>query len=519
MTPRIPRPLKIALLTVVGIALFSCARRFTREGPLGGPLGAGGGGCRRGAPSPPREAAGPRMNHEKHLGKGLECVDCHLQGWEEGDADRAAHDHLRRVQRLPRRRGQGAARGEARQERVLQARRQPGLGDVARGVRRRGPLVARGPQPAPAVHRLPPRPRRAAAHGARALQHGRLHGVPRGARRAQPVRDLPQGAARGREAAVARPGLPHLARGRAGRPTRASARSATRTPASATAATRPSVRLRTTRRGASATGRWPRPSRQKCQFCHTDPAACDRCHQATKPSSHGPGWLSAHGHASIARTERCEMCHTDPDDCVKCHLVTKPASHDHLWMERHGDVAINLRGRAEGRCEMCHLDPNFCQSCHAVEEPRNHTHLFRTRTHGIQAAIDRASCQVCHESDFCIRCHEDTPPRSHGPMWASGPNLHCAQCHFPIRFEGSLPYLPLRGADPLERARPAGLAHPRHELPLLPHRRRATARPRSGTSTTARSVKCATSRRASSDGRDRRDAAEPASRSARHRKG
>jgi hypothetical protein len=106
-------------------------------------------------------------------------------------------------------------------------------------------------------------------------------------------------------------------------------------------------------------------------------------------------------------------------------------------MERHGAVALDRRGRNEGRCELCHLDPNFCERCHAVEQPRNHTHLFRTKTHGIVAAVDRAKCQVCHDTDFCVRCHESTPPRSHGAMWASGRNLHCAQCHIPIRFSSS----------------------------------------------------------------------------------
>jgi hypothetical protein len=176
---------------------------------------------------------------------------------------------------------------------------------------------------------------------------------------------------------------------------------------------------------------------ERCETCHTDAAYCDRCHRETRPASHDARWVAAHGRAALARSERCEMCHADPSECVACHRVTPPASHAHLWRERHGAVALSVRGRQEGRCELCHSDPNHCQRCHAVEPPQNHTHLFRTRTHGILAAMDRAKCQTCHETDFCVRCHEGTPPRNHGPLWATGPNLHCVQCHVPISFEGS----------------------------------------------------------------------------------
>ena len=47
-------------------------------------------------------------------------------------------------------------------------------------------------------------------------------------------------------------------------------------------------------------------------------------------------------------------------------------------------------------------------------------------------AIDRTRCRVCHTTEFCIRCHESTPPRSHRGPWARGRNPHCMRCHFPI---------------------------------------------------------------------------------------
>jgi hypothetical protein len=47
---------------------------------------------------------------------------------------------------------------------------------------------------------------------------------------------------------------------------------------------------------------------------------------------------------------------------------------------------------------------------------------------------------VCHQEDFCVRCHENTTPLSHAnlSLWVgvrSGRNIrsrHCLNCHFPI---------------------------------------------------------------------------------------
>ena len=72
------------LLVLAGIGLFSCARRMTsrpaatRDG-YATPVA-----IARGKPPKPamRPAAGPKIDHAKHLSKGLECVDCHMKGAE-----------------------------------------------------------------------------------------------------------------------------------------------------------------------------------------------------------------------------------------------------------------------------------------------------------------------------------------------------------------------------------------------------------------------------------------------------
>jgi hypothetical protein len=43
---------------------------------------------------------------------------------------------------------------------------------------------------------------------------------------------------------------------------------------------------------------------------------------------------------------------------------------------------------------------------------------------------------VCHQEDFCERCHRNTEPLSHSAGWVSGTTRHCMQCHFPLGAAG-----------------------------------------------------------------------------------
>ena len=56
-----------------------------------------------------------------------------------------------------------------------------------------------------------------------------------------------------------------------------------------------------------------------------------------------------------------------------------------------------------------------CDECHSVMQPKSHTIRWRSDLHGRMAAMNRMNCTVCHQSDFCIRCH-DQRPRSHNPI-------------------------------------------------------------------------------------------------------
>ncbi len=176
-----------------------------------------------------------------------------------------------------------------------------------------------------------------------------------------------------------------------------------------------------------------------CQYCHGDAKFCNDCHQGRKPSSHGFDWQRRHGQvvwqAGGPAEARCTFCHRDPNYCEGCHQTRKPDSHQHLWLQRHGALARAADMSGMARCTFCHHEPAWCENCHRDTKPRDHTALFRTKTHGLQAAMDRTRCSTCHDPDFCVRCHEGTAPRSHRGLWARSQNTHCMQCHFPIQRE------------------------------------------------------------------------------------
>ena len=350
----------------------------------------------RAAPVPEavRTVGGPRLDHAKHLGKGLECADCHMRG--------AAGEKPTEPRRIT---YEACAECHDDEDKALpEAKRVKNVFFRPDGSPAWEQAIATY---APEVKWL-----HAPHAGVACTQcHAALDERPRRARRAFDMAGCV--ACHAQKAAPTRCATCHK-----------TLRDDVPPPSHATD-------WRATHGAAAQAGG------ERCELCHRDPAYCDRCHRNTEPASHGPGWIAAHGAAVATGAARCEMCHVDPAECVRCHLTTRPASHDALWTERHGQAARESQRGTGGRCDLCHTDPNFCERCHSTEPPRNHTHLFRTRTHGVLAAIDRGKCRVCHETDFCVRCHQDTPPRSHGAMWASGRSLHCAQCHFPLASETS----------------------------------------------------------------------------------
>jgi hypothetical protein len=111
--------------------------------------------------------------------------------------------------------------------------------------------------------------------------------------------------------------------------------------------------------------------------------------------------------------EDCLTCHNGDaanDACWACHTQkAAPDSHSSAdWLIVHGDHAD------DPECDSCHrwAEGDWCIDCHA-QRPRSHETDWRA-LHGDRVAQHR-SCEACHESAFCVRCHGELPLLNYDP--------------------------------------------------------------------------------------------------------
>ncbi|MDY6821710.1 MAG: hypothetical protein SVN78_08840 [Deferribacterota bacterium] len=106
---------------------------------------------------------------------------------------------------------------------------------------------------------------------------------------------------------------------------------------------------------------------------------------------------------------------------------SKPDSHNTSWIKLHGQASkVN-----EEKCLACHNKRDDCIRCHQDTAPRSHTPSWRHRTHGIEARWNRDKCMTCHNNAFCEECHTSQMPMSHRRAnFIEGG--HCyTECHSP----------------------------------------------------------------------------------------
>ena len=138
-------------------------------------------------------------------------------------------------------------------------------------------------------------------------------------------------------------------------------------------------------------------------------ADCAKCHDLSKSVAAG------------YRMSNCQLCHIDeqsgPVPAIHSSIV-KPPSHTEGFRLHHGAEAA----QPGAPCFACHMNvaaaavrQQQCVGCHAVMMPVTHTARWKDDLHGKYAALDRKDCAVCHLTDFCSRCHNETP-RSHLPL-------------------------------------------------------------------------------------------------------
>lgn len=210
------------------------------------------------------------------------------------------------------------------------------------------------------------------------------------------------------------------------------------------------------------------PGHSVCSECHdvTKTDECKTCHQASSPklgariTSASP-IFSHERHLSKAKLQ-CAACHGDLDavllseqtahlprmadcmschrrehakqECRTCHLPTdelQPADHKLDWVHAHGAAA-----NSDESCNLCHAS-DHCLRCHNGDPVFNpHPRNYVSR-HGQDAHLSDLSCSVCHdERDFCNSCHRrmNVLPAGHfQPGWATSEGGdHAAQAQFDL---------------------------------------------------------------------------------------
>lgn len=108
----------------------------------------------------------------------------------------------------------------------------------------------------------------------------------------------------------------------------------------------------------------------------------------------------------------CMECHDGDrakDSCSACHTQkAAPESHSATdWLVTHP------REQDDPECVGCHKwAPDWCADCHS-QRPVSHTEDWRAE-HGVRVKEQR-SCEACHDSAFCVRCHGVLPQVNFDP--------------------------------------------------------------------------------------------------------
>ena len=214
------------------------------------------------------------------------------------------------------------------------------------------------------------------------------------------------------------------------------------------------------------------PKEKVCLGCHQkekDAGNCGMCHLQAKPGTFvtKPSQLIMNHAKHLEKDERCEVCHLvlpakeqldkpvppmstclgchatqadagvadagiagagfhqrqfDNGQCYACHVdlthyPLKPStvfSHQGNFTRNHPPIARST----SASCDTCH-EQNWCSDCHASKTrpmkpdvlypervDRNFIHRgdYITR-HSIEARAGQATCQKCHAVSFCTDCH------------------------------------------------------------------------------------------------------------------
>lgn len=142
---------------------------------------------------------------------------------------------------------------------------------------------------------------------------------------------------------------------------------------------------------------------------------CNLCHSRVVH-----GWTRAGKFKTNPSMQICLRCHDGEKHeaindnkpvpklpCKRCH-TSKGVPDDHRiagWLEQHGTRSSS----SPDYCIKCHgWTPDFCRECHTAKRPGTHIGGLEWRSLHAQRALERKdNCFVCHNKNFCLRCHDD----------------------------------------------------------------------------------------------------------------
>jgi hypothetical protein len=179
-----------------------------------------------------------------------------------------------------------------------------------------------------------------------------------------------------------------------------------------------------------------RLSANRCMMCHNAPKDCDVCHRKQNvkidaiPNIFHPVLMSTPATPVLnvdpvgpVRLGQCVNCHPDIDRFMPGRVIFAHAEHirrDYQCSTCHREFPHSPGSIARPKMETCYachglrhaasglVAETACAKCHPKDfklVPVDHTKKFVAGEHKTRATRDAGYCAMCHQLDFCVRCH------------------------------------------------------------------------------------------------------------------
>lgn len=142
---------------------------------------------------------------------------------------------------------------------------------------------------------------------------------------------------------------------------------------------------------------------------------------------------------NLPEMDKCSVCHDGEiaaKDCVTCHTTERSkragGAEPTVYSITHGEKRLSTHGMGDLKtCDACH-GSEFCVRCHQLELP--HPADF-PGVHGQKFLEAGAQCMKCHQKSFCDGCHQTSMPHypgflpAHGEIVRKEGGRYCLDCH------------------------------------------------------------------------------------------